>query len=152
MSVDRSITMSLARLSLVVLAGMVIAPTTIKAQSDVSAEAWVAPERASHRPNPLASSPDVLKRGQQLYGRECAKCHGASGRGDGPEGRTLTPHPADFTSDKVQAQSDGALFWKMSEGRGVMPQATLDDQEKWAVINYLRTLGPNRSLATSAKP
>jgi len=44
----------------------------------------------------------------------------------------------------VQSQSDGAFFWKMTEGRGVMPKATLGESEKWAVINYLRTLAAQR--------
>jgi hypothetical protein len=32
----------------------------------------------------------------------------------------------------------------MTEGRGVMPKATLVENEKWAVINYLRTLAAQR--------
>ena len=100
----------------------------------------MAPERASRRTNPVPTGADVLKRGQQLFQRECVKCHGNAARGDGKDGRTLTPRPADLMSERVQVQSDGALFWKMSEGRGVMPKATLGDQEKWAVIDYLRSL------------
>jgi hypothetical protein len=28
----------------------------------------------------------------------------------------------------------------MTEGRGMMPKASLSESEKWAVIDYLRTL------------
>jgi len=41
-------------------------------------------------------APSVAE-GQQLYkGNGCATCHGPSGHGDGPVGRTLTPPPRDF--------------------------------------------------------
>jgi mono/diheme cytochrome c family protein len=110
------------------------------AQESAAPEPWVAPDRASRRVNPVPTSPEVVKKGQELFMRECAKCHGKTGRGDGKEGLTLNPRPGDFTSAKVQSQLDGALFWKMTEGRGVMPQATLGEREKWMVIDYLRTL------------
>jgi mono/diheme cytochrome c family protein len=41
-------------------------------------------------------SPSIAD-GQRLYrGNGCATCHGLSGRGDGPIGRTLTVPPRDF--------------------------------------------------------
>ena len=48
---------------------------------------------------------------------------------------------ADLTSDYVQNQTDGELFWKISEGRKPMPLAkiTLTDDQRWDVINYVRT-------------
>ena len=52
----------------------------------------------------------------------------------------LTTKPADLASDRIQSQSDGAIFYKITEGRGQMPKAKLNDTEKWAVIEYLRTL------------
>jgi mono/diheme cytochrome c family protein len=101
---------------------------------------WVAPERASHRENPLPPTADAVKRGHNLFHRDCEQCHGKTGHGDGPLGASLVPRPAYLASEQVQSQSDGAFFWKMTEGRGVMPKAKLDENEKWAVIDYLRTL------------
>jgi mono/diheme cytochrome c family protein len=44
----------------------------------------------------------------------------------------------------VQQQSDGALFYKITEGRGPMPsfKTTLTEQQRWDVVNHIRTLAP----------
>jgi mono/diheme cytochrome c family protein len=105
-----------------------------------SDNSWIAPERASHRANPLLPTTDVLKHGKELFQRDCEQCHGKAGRGDGPQSFSLEKHPADLASERVQSQADGAFYWKMTEGRGVMPKATLGDKDKWSVILYLRTL------------
>ncbi len=101
---------------------------------------WIAPDRAAHRANVLPATTDAVKRGQQLFLRECEQCHGKAGHGDGPQASSLQPRPADLALERVQSQSDGALFWKITEGRGMMPRAALSESEKWAVIDYLRTL------------
>jgi mono/diheme cytochrome c family protein len=121
-----------------------MAPTSARAQGSANAGPWVAPERASHRANPLPPMPDALQRGHNLFHRDCEPCHGKAGHGDGMLAASLVPRPADLASKQVQSQSDGAFFWKMTEGRGVMPKATLVENEKWAVINYLRTLAAQR--------
>ena len=49
-----------------------------------------------------------------------------------------------FTDPKLQAsETDGSLFWKMTNGRGPMPswRDTLSDQERWQLVNYIRKLG-----------
>jgi mono/diheme cytochrome c family protein len=115
------------------------ATTPARAQGP-SVDSWVAPDRASHRSNPILSTTDIVKRGHDLFHRDCEQCHGKAGHGDGPQSFSLEKHPADLASERVQSQPDGALFWKMTEGRGVMPKATLGDNDKWAVIDYLRTL------------
>jgi high-affinity iron transporter len=39
-----------------------------------------------------------LKRGAEVFQRECSTCHGALGAGDGPAGRMLLPPPASLRS------------------------------------------------------
>jgi mono/diheme cytochrome c family protein len=116
-----------------------VAPAVACAQGP-SDDSWVAPERVTHRANPLLPATEVLKRGKDLFHRDCEQCHGKAGRGDGPQSFSLEKHPADLASERVQSQPDGAIFWKMTEGRGVMPKATLGDKDKWSVILYVRTL------------
>jgi hypothetical protein len=49
--------------------------------------------------------------------------------------------PADWTSAKVQAESDGELFWKITNGRGPMPPwKSLPEKDRWEVVNYIKTL------------
>ena len=39
--------------------------------------------------------------GRALYAENCAQCHGASGRGDGPWAEGMSPRPADLTQLSV---------------------------------------------------
>ncbi|HVW13659.1 MAG TPA: cytochrome c [Mucilaginibacter sp.] len=108
---------------------------------------WVAPKTAQEVKNPLAGDKSVLADGKVLYTANCAPCHGNKGRGDGPAAAALNPKPADHSSVAVQNESDGALFWKLSEGRNPMPsyKKILTDKQRWELINYIRTL--SRSIA-----
>jgi mono/diheme cytochrome c family protein len=103
---------------------------------------WVAPESAVNTKNPLAGNTTVLKHASAIYTRHCAPCHGYQGRGDGPASVVLNPKPADHTSQGLQNETDGALYWKLSTGRGQMqPYANiLTDSQRWGLINYIRTL------------
>ena len=63
------------------------------------------------------------------------------GQGDGAAAVALNPKPADWTSKRVQDESDGELFWKISNGRGAMPPwKHLPEQDRWALIRYIRSL------------
>jgi len=60
----------------------------------------VKPPQRARRPAPVAApaaSKETLARGQALYARQCASCHGATGRGDGEAAYLLYPKPRDFT-------------------------------------------------------
>ena len=43
-------------------------------------------------------------------------------------------------------QTDGALFWKTTEGKKPMPEYSklLKDDERWDVVNCIRTLAPKK--------
>lgn len=120
--------------------------TAARAQNAHGGTPWDAPERAAHRSNPVLATDAAVDRGHTLFHQTCELCHGPKGHGDGPMSTTLTPKPADLASEHVQSQTDGALFWKIYSGRGMMPstQATLSDEQRWAVIDYIRTLAPKR--------
>ncbi|WP_456376255.1 c-type cytochrome, partial [Lutibacter sp.] len=50
-----------------------------------------------------------IKEAKKLYASMCVICHGNKGKGDGIAGAALSPKPANFTSKKIQTQTDGAL-------------------------------------------
>ncbi len=106
---------------------------------------WVAPSKYDTLKNPLKGNEESLKKGKKLYGQQCATCHGIKGKGDGVAGAALTPHPANFTSSKVQSQSDGAIFWKISSGRPPMAayKDILTSEQRWQLVNYIRTFKKN---------
>jgi len=103
---------------------------------------WTAPDVEAKKKNPIESSEKSLKTGMKLYGKICWSCHGVDGKGDGPAGASLNPKPADFSKLVIQDQTDGALYWKLSTGRGNMTgyENSLTDDQRWAIVNHLRTL------------
>mgnify|MGYP003109959153 FL=1 len=72
----------------------------------------------------------------------CFVCHGPKGKGDGMGGAGLTPKPTDLTTEEFQSQSDGAIFWKITEGRAPMAsyKTSIPEKKRWELVNYLRTL------------
>jgi mono/diheme cytochrome c family protein len=105
---------------------------------------WVAPDDARKVKNPIAPTPQNLAAAAQLFHDNCAGCHGDKGLGDGPTSKILKKKPANFTDPKLQSsETDGSLFWKMTEGRLPMPtwKDDLSDDERWQLVNYIRQLG-----------
>jgi mono/diheme cytochrome c family protein len=105
----------------------------------VQGPALIAGEPASL---PVPSSPDSVQRGRTLFGYNCAMCHGITGVGNGAVGAFFTPKPFDLTGSVVQNLQDDELFIVISQGVGVMPPfaENLSPEERWDVINYVRTL------------
>lgn len=122
-------------------AGVLLATVSVSYSADPPAEEWKAPARAARKENPVASDEASFAAGKKLYDGNCLACHGAGGKGDGPAAKDLKVKPKDLADDAVVKQSDGALFWKLTEGRPPMPATdkTLSETERWQVINYTRT-------------
>lgn len=103
---------------------------------------WLAPKEADKITNPLKNSIKDTKKGKKLYNSMCWSCHGITGNGDGPASKTLNPKPANHTSEDFQNQTDGAIYWKLSTGRSMMPAygKVISKTERWQLVNYIRTL------------
>ncbi|MBI3416453.1 MAG: cytochrome c [Verrucomicrobia bacterium] len=114
-----------------------------------SEDAWVSPARAARKENPFPADAASIALGKELFVAACLPCHGPAGKGDGPAATTLerngTPvKPGNLTDPKLREQTDGALFWKIGEGRTPMPafQETFTEEQRWKIVNYVRTLAP----------
>ena len=104
--------------------------------------AWEAPAAEKAKKNPLPADATTVAQGKKVAEVNCVSCHGAKGKGDGAAAAALNPKPADWTSKKVQAESDGEIFWKLSTGRGAMPSwKFLPENDRWALVRYIRSLG-----------
>ena len=95
--------------------------------------------------NPVPADPVSLERGRLLFGRNCALCHGAAGKGDGSLAsyfKAEARRPANLTEARLAQQSAGALYLTISQGFGAMPALAenLDQRERWDVVNYVRGL------------
>jgi len=89
--------------------------------------------------------------GKEIYLTHCHFCHGRTGRGEGPVGIAISPHPADFIGDrKRMAKTDEELFESITKGiykeiggeEMAMPRwaEILTVQERWDVLAYIRQL------------
>jgi mono/diheme cytochrome c family protein len=99
-------------------------------------------ERAAARRNPVPATPESVQVGRELYAVYCTPCHGPGGKGDGTVAAKFVP-PADLTNPALQKdRTDG--YWQsyLSAGGAVMPSyaEALSAEERWHVVNYLRTL------------
>ncbi len=109
----------------------------------ITAEAALSAETGRPAGDPVA--------GKLVYEKHCHFCHGRTGRGDGPVGIAVSPHPANFVTDaKRMKKSDKELFDSLSDGivkelggdEMAMPawRGILTPQERWDVISYIRLL------------
>ena len=103
---------------------------------------WTAPPSADKIINPVVSDAKSLAAGKILYTKNCYDCHGKKGKGDGPKSVELDKPAGDFTKEIFRKQTDGAIFWKITEGRKPMAsfKKDLTEEQRWQVINYMRTL------------
>jgi mono/diheme cytochrome c family protein len=129
------------------LVGFLLVGSTLFCLSFISVNqvqdgAWVAPKEADSIKNPLKDNALAITKGKALYNQMCVVCHGAKGKGDGAAGANLKPKPTDFTSAASQSQSDGALYWKLTEGKKLMAsyKKILKDEQRWQVVDYMRDL------------
>ncbi len=98
---------------------------------------WKAPPEAKQLKNPEKGD-DLGKKDVQT---NCVPCHGADGKGSGPAAAALNPKPADWTAEKVKKETDGEIFWKITNGRGAMPPwKQLSEKDRWQIVNYIREL------------
>lgn len=112
----------------------------------VAVKPWVAPADARAVKNPVPVTPAGLADAAKIFKENCVICHGEKGVGDGESAKTLNRKPANFTDKAMMSQeTDGALFWKMSQGRSPMPswEDVFSETQRWELVNYLRQLTKN---------
>src|ERR1700693_6326573 len=104
---------------------------------------WNIPEDAKLRQNPIPASPQALDAARILYDEHCERCHGKTGRGDGADATKFSTSPRDLTDTRrMSAQSDGELFYKISEGRKPMPEfkTKLTEARRWQLVLLMRSM------------
>jgi mono/diheme cytochrome c family protein len=110
------------------------------------------PEAAKLK-NPVQATADSIAAGKKTYETNCASCHGPDAKG----GLTISViedrggrQPPDLTDDKWDhGSTDGEIFTVIK--KGVPPDffmiawgGQLSDTDIWNVVNYLRSLAPNK--------
>ena len=91
--------------------------------------------------NPVAPTEASLAQGKMLFETNCAICHGMTSAERGPVGKKLVPPPPGLDHDMVKGLSDAVIFSAITNGFGRMPvfKDKLVPEERWMLVNYLRT-------------
>ena len=92
--------------------------------------------------NPLERNDMNTKSGEELYGKYCVHCHGATGQGDGLVGGKLPGPPPPYTNPDKINMTEGELFHIITYGKGLMgPHASLlSQEERWKLVLYVQHL------------
>jgi mono/diheme cytochrome c family protein len=117
-------------------------PVLLKINSqDADSTKWIAPSSADDLINPVSADEESIEEGTLVYRKHCRSCHGRIGDGKGVQAKELSTPTTDFTNPEVFEQSDGSLFWKISEGRNDMEpyKKKILEEDIWYVINYIKT-------------
>ncbi len=124
------------------LTAIVIVATAFK-ELNFQKKPWPVPDAAKNKKNTVAANAESIADGKTLWSTHCKSCHGAKGLGDGPKAAQLKTEPGDFSKSDVQGQTDGSLFYKISQGREDMPgfKSKIPDQDDiWSLVNFIHTL------------
>jgi len=134
----RKKTILFALLNLVALGGMAQAP-------------WEVPADRNAKLSTAAFTEQNQTSGRDLYQTNCKSCHGDPGKNNPIK---LVPQPPDPSSTQMQQNSDGALHFKISEGRGPMPsfKNVLSSVDIWNVIAFLRSSNTDYKQQVAVRP
>ncbi len=104
----------------------------------LSAQEWTVPADEAGKLSPFAFSDSTRQAGGVLYNTNCKSCHGDPGKNNVVK---LVPLPPDPASDQMQKNSDGAIHYKLTNGRGLMPsfKNTLTMTDTWKIISFIRS-------------
>lgn len=127
-------------------------PPPAAKQEDFSKNTWELPADADKTPNPVQATAESVAKGKELYLERmkgnCVFCHGETGSGNEANLGKLRRKPADLTNkERMTAMTDGEIFWKVSKGiNGIMPagERRMNEEERWHVVNYVRTLAKEK--------
>jgi mono/diheme cytochrome c family protein len=96
----------------------------------------------------FSTTPEGLALGQSIYEASCVACHGEDGTG-----KVLGA--ADFTDLRIMgSRAPRDFYLTLTQGRGSMPawQGRLSQDERWAVIDYLRTFTFDTTIPEGTEP
>lgn len=106
----------------------------------------------------------TLKQGRELYVKKgCINCHGDTGRGDGPSAQAGFKddwgYPIianNFTRGIYKGGGETRdIYLRFSGGMGGTPMPSfkdiMNDEERWAMVQYVRSLAGNKVAAQSSQ-
>lgn len=97
-------------------------------------------------PKAPKKTPELLKKGQEIFTINCVACHGDKGLGDGPAAVALNPKPRSFSKDEFKnGDKPAQVFKTISEGLPGTPMvayAHLSEADRWALVYHVLSFRP----------
>ena len=132
-----------------VLAGLLLAGTAavrMVAQEPLrNPNGWDLPPTADTEKNPLAGDTKAVADGQALFKKNCERCHGPGGKGDGPDADPDAQPDMDLTvAERANRNPDGVVFYKVWNGRKKPKMPAFKDElskdQVWRIVSFTQTL------------
>lgn len=99
---------------------------------------------------PIIPDTESLRRGEELYLKSCALCHGNKGDGKGPAAAALSTPPANFLDKHHSGMyNPGEKYWIIGNGSGVTGMPAFPDispVDRWHLTNYILFLQQGKTL------
>ena len=131
---------------------IILLATLVIPTQQVLSQDWLVPPDQSAISNPTEYNLENVKRGKEIYTRNCQSCHGDPGKNNP---LALNPLPIDIASERMHANSEGDMFYKITAGRGIMPpfEASIPEDDRWKLINFILNYKPGGTpLLVDAPP
>ena len=88
--------------------------------------------------------PPSISRGGELFARDCAKCHGVNGDGNGPSAPEMDPQPTSFRDERMNRLPPYQVFNAVTFGVQGTEMAShlesLSDRERWDIAFFVMTM------------
>ncbi len=106
---------------------------------------WIIPDAESNVSNPSPYILENVETGKDLYTINCKSCHGDPGKNNP---LALVPTPVDVASERMHLNTEGALYYKITNGRGIMPpfEGSISEENRWKLVNFIVNFKPGGEM------
>jgi cytochrome c553 len=112
--------------------------------NDTRPENNEAPRIEQNAPAPMGNGGIIPSPSMRVWAKNCMRCHGRIGKGDGPDGARLPM--IDLTQSDWQTRtSNEAIVATIKNGKGMMPPFSLDDETINGLVDLIRKMGQMNS-------
>jgi mono/diheme cytochrome c family protein len=117
-------------------------------RGDMKSDSFYVPTNNMSLPKDLDIDEAFMKRGQRLFNRTCAACHGMVGDGDGLVGRRLMVRPTSLHSEYMYGLPPGHFAQVIQNGiRTMQPYGyMISEHDIWAIVTYIRALQMSQDI------
>src|SRR5579859_3113474 len=139
--------------SAVLLFGILFPKSDFTQEKPASTEPTMTPEDVAKK-NPVPPTAESLAEARKFFGYNCAMCHGKSGDGKGVLAADMKLELRNWRDPaSLEEQTDGELFWIISNGKWKMPGNSDREKERmrWNYVNLVRSFA-KKDAAAAEKP